>query len=76
MVLSAAHNRLRNLSAAVNAAKRATRMLLRGVNQTFFVVFFAEKLYNLGLVLNKLMQVKRVTGGTIFRNNISILTPF
>ena len=39
-----AHNRLKNLSTAVIATKRATRILRRGVNQKFF---FAQKLPDL-----------------------------
>ena len=51
-------NRLKTLSAAVNAAQRATRILLkRGETK----IIFAQKLSNLGLVLNKLMQLERVT---------------
>ena len=42
----------------MNAAKRATRILLkRGETK----IIFAQKLSNLGLVLNKLMQLERVT---------------
>ena len=45
-------NRLKTLSAAVNAAKRSTRILLkRGETK----LMFAQKLCNLGLVLNKLI---------------------
>ena len=51
-------NRLKTLSAAVNAAKRATRILLkRGQTK----IIFAQKLSNLDLVLNKLMQIERIT---------------
>ena len=51
-------NRLKTLSAAVSAAKRATRILLkRGETK----IIFAQKFSNLGLVLNKLMQLERVT---------------
>ena len=51
-------NRLKALSAAVIAAKGTTRILLqRGETK----IIFAEKLSNLGLVLNKLMQLERVT---------------
>ena len=52
--------RLKNLSAAVNATKNVTKILLWGVNQELFF-FFAQKLSDLGPVLNKLMQLKRVT---------------
>ena len=44
----------------MNATRRATRILLRGVNQNFF---FALKLPDLAPVLNILMQLKRVTDG-------------
>ena len=55
-------NRLKNLSAAVNATRSATRILLRGKGgKTKSRIFFAQKLSNLGPVLNKLMQLKRVT---------------
>ena len=64
LVLSAAHNRLKNLSTAVNATRRATRILLREVNQNL-LFFFAQKLSNLAPVLKKLMQLKRVTEGSI-----------
>ena len=51
-------NRLKTLSAAVNVAKRATRILQkRGKTK----IIFAQKLSNLGLVLNKLMKLERVT---------------
>ena len=56
-----ANNRLKNLSTAVNAARRATRILLREVNQKLF--FFTQKLPDLVPALNKLMQLKRVTDG-------------
>ena len=52
------HNRLKNLSTAVNATKRATSILLKKVNQT--KNFFAKKMPDLAPVLNKLMQLKRV----------------
>ena len=42
----------------MNAAKRETRILLkRGETK----IIFAQKLSNLDLVLNKLMQLERVT---------------
>ena len=51
-------NRLKTLSAAVNAAKRANRILQkRGKTK----VIFAQKLSNLGLVLNKRIKLERVT---------------
>ena len=51
-------NRFLTLSASVNAAERATRILLkRGETK----IIFAQKLSNLGLVLNKLMQLEYVT---------------
>ena len=51
-------NRLKTLSAAVNAAQLATTILLkRGETK----IIFAQKLSNLGLLLNKLMQLERVT---------------
>ena len=33
LVSSAAHNRLKNLSTAVNATRHATKILLKGVNE-------------------------------------------
>ena len=51
-------NRLKTLSTAVNADKRVTRILL---NESETKIIFAQKLSNLGLVLNKLMQLERVT---------------
>ena len=52
-------SRLKTLSAAVNAAQHATRILLkRGETK---VIIFAQKLSNLGLLLNKLMQLEHVT---------------
>ena len=67
LVSSATHNRFQNLSAAVIATRRAARILLRGVNQKLFFFcsffFFARKLHDLALVLNKLIQLKRVTDG-------------
>ena len=58
LVSSAAHDRLKNLSTVVNATRCA---ILRGVNQK--QIFFAQKLSDFGPVLNKLMQLKRVTDG-------------
>ena len=56
--LRSCSNCLKTLSAAVNAAKRATRILVkRGGTK----IIFAQKLSDLGLVLNKLMQTERVT---------------
>ena len=53
--VSGPYNRLKNLSAAVNETRSAVRILIRmrGLNQ----------LFNLGPVLNKLMQLKRITKG-------------
>ena len=79
-------NRLKTLSAAVNAAQRATRILLkRGETK----IIFAQKLFNLGLVLNKLMQLERVTDRSLgaeppttgqclkfYSTKIAILTAF
>ena len=42
----------------MNATRRATRILQRGVNQS---KLFAQNLPDLAPVLNKLMQLKRVT---------------
>ena len=56
-----ARNRLKNLSTAVNTTRRSTRILLREVNQK--QIFFSQKLPDLDPVLNKLMQLKRVTDG-------------
>ena len=55
-----ANNRLKNLSTAVNAMRRATRVLLREVKQK---QIFTQKMPDLAPVLNKLMQLKRVTNG-------------
>ena len=62
LVSSAAHNRLKNLSTAVNATRRATTIVLEGVN--LFVNLFAQKLPDLAPVLNQVMQLKRVTDET------------
>ena len=53
------YNLLKILSAAMNATRSATRILLKeeGLNK----FFFAQKLYNLGPVLNKVVQLKRIT---------------
>ena len=48
----------------MNATRRATRILLRGMNQNYYYFFFALKLPDLAPVLNILMQLKRVTDGT------------
>ena len=60
VISSAALNCLKTLSAAVNATKRASKILLRGEPK---VNFFAQNLFNLGREPNKLMQLKRVTNG-------------
>ena len=52
------------MSAGVNATRNATNVLLRereGLNQK--QMFFAQKLSNLGPVLNKPLRLKRVTEG-------------
>ena len=51
-------NRSKTLSAAANAAQREIRILLKRFETK---IIFAQKLSNLGLLLNKLMQLKRVT---------------
>ena len=58
LVLPVARNRLKNLFTAVNASKRATRILLRKVKKIFLL---QKKMSNLTLVLTKLMQLRRVT---------------
>ena len=62
--VSGPYNRLKNLSAAVNASRSTTRILLRERGLVPKVNFFAQKLSNLGPVLKKLMQPKRITEGT------------
>ena len=47
----------------MNATTRATKILLRGLNQKFVIFFFAQKLPNQAPMLNKLMQLKRDTAG-------------
>ena len=79
----------KNLSVAVIATRSATRILLRerGFNRNY--IFFAEKLSNLGPVLNKLMQLKLISEGALggqilqlmgdfcdFAAKLAILTPF
>ena len=64
LVSSAAHSRLKNLSTAVNATRRATKILLRRVNQLIKVNFFGRKPPDVAPVLNKQLQLKRVTDGT------------
>ena len=59
----APYNRLKNLFAAVNATKSATRILLRGRGFEPKLNFLAQKLSNLSPMLNKLMQFKRITEG-------------
>ena len=58
-----APDRLKNMSAGVNATRSATRVLLgeRGLEPKG--MFFAQKLYNLDPVLNKPLLLKRVTEG-------------
>ena len=58
-----AYNRLKNLSKAVNATRNATRILLKGAGLNQNQNYFAQKLSNLGPVLNKLMQLERITKG-------------
>ena len=55
---------------AVNATRRANRILLRGVNQK--QSFFAQKLPDLAPVLNKLIQLKRVTNGTVTKHLVTV----
>ena len=56
------NNRLKNLSAQVNATRSATRIRLRDkdLNQK---KIFLTKLSDLGPELNKPMQLKCITGG-------------
>ena len=51
------------MSAAVSATRSTNRIILRGRGLEPKVVFFAQKLCNLGPVLNKLMELKRITEG-------------
>ena len=53
--------KLKNLSAAVNATRHTTMILLRRCEPKLF--FFAPKLPDLSPVLNDLMQLKCVAGG-------------
>ena len=53
--------KLKNLSAAVNANRRTTMILLRRCEPK--VVFFAPKLPDLSSVLNELVQLKCVADG-------------
>ena len=55
------YNRLKNLFAAVNATRRAIRILIRERGARIKKKLFEQKLSNLGLVLNKLIQLKRTT---------------
>ena len=59
--VSAPCNRLKNLSAVVNAIRSATRIFLRKRGFEPKVNFFAQKLSNLGSVMNELMQLNRIT---------------
>ena len=77
--------RLKNPSVALNATRSATRILLRGRGLEPKANIFPQKLFNLGPVLNKLMPLKRITGGRapspwaifmILRKKIAILMPF
>ena len=61
--VSGPYNRLKNLSAAVNATRSATRILLRGRGLEPKPNFVAQKWSSLGPMLNKLMLLKRVTEG-------------
>ena len=47
----------------MNATRGATRILLRGKGLEPKLNFFVQKLCNLGPMLNKLMQLKRITEG-------------
>ena len=55
------YNCLKNLSAAVNATRSATRILQKGSGLEPKVISFAQKLSNLGPLLNRPMQLKRIT---------------
>ena len=57
------YNRLKNLSAAVNATRSATRILLKERGLQTKVNFFAQKFSYIGPMLNKLMQLKCITKG-------------
>ena len=62
--VSVPFNRLKNLSAAVNATRSATRILLRGRRPEPKVkFFFAQNLSSLSPVPNKLMLLKRIKEG-------------
>ena len=56
-------NRLKNLSAAENATRSATRILLKQRGLEPKVKFYGQKLSELGHLLNKPMQLKRITEG-------------
>ena len=73
------------MSAGVNAIRSASRVLLRERGREPKGMFFAQKLSNLGPVLNKPLLLKRVTEGQSpqllgdfcdFAAKIAILTPF
>ena len=87
--LSGLHNRLKNLSEAVNATRSAIRIFLRRGVLKRTVKLFCTKIACLGLVLSKLMQLKPITEGAWgasppgskgdfcdYAAKISILTPF
>ena len=59
--VSCPYNCLKNLTAAVNVTKSATRIFLKGKGLESKAKFFTQKFSNLGPVLNKLMQLKRIT---------------
>ena len=62
--VSGPYIRLKNLSAAVNATKKRNQNFAkRERSWTKSKIFFAQKLSNLGPMLNKLMQLKRITKG-------------
>ena len=56
-------NRLKNLSAAVNATRSSTRIWYEGGDLNQKQIFLKLKLSNLGHVLNKPLQIKRITEG-------------
>ena len=51
------------MSAGVNATRSVTRVLVRERDLNQKQMFFAQKLSNLGFVLNKPLLIKRVTEG-------------
>ena len=82
-LLCGPYNRLKNQLAAVNAIRIATRILLEEGEGLIPNVFFAQKQFNLGPALTKLMLLKHITEGgrapgclVILQQKIAIITLF